>query len=113
MLGGDFNAIINPVIDKSNPDTASNLSSSLLNAFIKDLNHNYLWRMQNFDTRDYTFFFNRHKTFSRKDYIFVSPSLISGNASISIQPILTSAHSAILCSVDLPNTKTMASAQSK
>ncbi len=51
------------------------------------------------------FFSNRHKTFSRIDYIFLSPSLISSNSSISILPILLSDHSAVLCSVPLSDVK--------
>lgn len=108
VLGGDFNAVVNPVFDKSHPDAVVNLSCSLLNTLIKDLNLIDLWRMQNFDFRDYVFFSNRHKTFSRMDYIYVSPSLVSGDTSISIQPILISDYSALLWSVDLPNTKNRA-----
>lgn len=108
VLGGDFNAFMNPILDKSNSDAVTNLSSTLLNSLIKDLNLIDLWRVQNNDTRNYTFFSNRHKTFSRIDYIFVSPSLVSNDSSISIEPILLSDHSALLCYIDLPNSKTRA-----
>ncbi len=53
----------------------------------------------------FTFFSNRHKTFSRIDYIFLSPSLILSNSSISILAILLSDHSAVLCSVPLSDVK--------
>ncbi len=58
-----------------------------------------------YKAKDFTFFSNRHKTFSRIDYIFLSPSLISSNSSISILPILLSDHSAVLCSVPLSDVK--------
>ncbi len=105
VVGGDFNAVINPALNKSQSDTTVNPSSKLLNKFITELNLIDLWRIQNTKARDFTFFSNRHKTFSRIDYIFLSPSLISSNSSISILPILLSDHSAVLCSVPLSDVK--------
>ncbi len=59
-----------------------------------------------FIAKDFTFFLI-DKTFSRIDYIFLSPyfSLISSNSSISILPIVLSDHSAVLCSVPLSDVK--------
>ncbi len=105
VVGGDFNAVINPALDKSQSDTTANPSSKLLNKFITELNLIDLWIIQNTKAKDFTFFSNRHKTFSRIDYIFLSPSLISSNSSISILPILLSDHSAMLCSVPLSDVK--------
>ncbi len=105
VVGGDFNAFINPALDKSQYDTTANPSSKLLNKFITELNLIDLWRIQNTKAKDFTFFSNRHKTFSRIDYIFLSPSLISSNSSVSILPILLSDHSALLCSVPLSDVK--------
>lgn len=96
MVGGDFNAVLNPSLDKSNSDAIANVSSTLLNTLIKDLNLIDIWRMQNATAKDYTFFSNRRKTFSWIDYIFLSPNLIAGHTSITILPILLSDHSALL-----------------
>ncbi len=105
VVGGDFNAVINPALDKPQSDTTANPSSKLLNKFITELNLIDLWRIQNTKAKDFTFFSNRHKTFSSIDYIFLSPSLISSNSSISILPILLSDHSAVLCNVPLSDVK--------
>ncbi len=105
VVGGDFNAVVNPALDKSQSDTTANPSSKLLNKCITELNLIDLWRIQNTKAKDFTFFSNRHKTFSRIDYIFLSPSLISSNSSISILPILLSDHSAVFCSVPLSDVK--------
>ncbi len=70
VVGGDFNAVINPALDKSQSDTTANPSSKLLNKFITELNLIDLWRIQNTKAKDFHFFSNRHKTFSRIDYIF-------------------------------------------
>ncbi len=77
VVGGDFNAVVNPVLDKSQSDATANPSSKLLNKFeLTELNLINLWRIQNTKSKDFTFFSNRHKTFSRIDYIFLGPSLI-------------------------------------
>ncbi len=55
MVGGDFNAVVNPALDKSQSDTA-NPSSKLLNKFITELNLIDLWRIQNTKSKDFTFF---------------------------------------------------------
>ncbi len=56
MVGGDFNAVINPALDKSQSDTTANPSSKLLNKFISELNLIDLWRIQNTKSKDFTFF---------------------------------------------------------
>ncbi len=59
VVGGDFNAVINPALDKSQSDTTANPSSKLLNKFITELNLIDLWRIQNTKAKDFTFFSNR------------------------------------------------------
>ncbi len=56
VVGGDFNAVINPVLDKSQSDTTANPSSKLLNKFITELNLIDLWRIQNTKLRTSLFF---------------------------------------------------------
>ncbi len=58
MVGGDFNAVINPALDKSQSDTTANPSSKLQNKFITELNLIDLWRIQNTKAKDFTFFSN-------------------------------------------------------
>ncbi len=56
MVSGDFNAVINPALDKSQSDTTANPSSKLLNKFITELNLIDLWRIQNAKAKDFFFF---------------------------------------------------------
>ncbi len=56
VVGGDFNAVINPALDKSKSDTTANPSYKLLNEFITELNLINLWRIQNTKAKDFTFF---------------------------------------------------------
>ncbi len=55
VVGGDFNAVVNPALDKSQSDTTANPSSKLLNKFT-ELNLIDLWRIQNTKSKDFTFF---------------------------------------------------------
>ncbi len=56
VVGGDFNAVVNPALDKSQSDTTANPSSKLLNKFITELNLIDLWRIQNTKAKDFIFF---------------------------------------------------------
>ncbi len=56
VVGGDFNAVINPALDKSQSDTTANPSSKLLNIFITELNLIDLWRIQILNLRTSLFF---------------------------------------------------------
>ncbi len=101
VVGGDFNAVMDPALDGSRSDATANPSSRLLNEFIAELNLIDLWRVQNAEAEDFTFFSGGHGTFSGIDCIFLSPSLISSGSSISILPVLLSGRSAVLCGVPL------------
>ncbi len=59
VVCGDFNAVVNPALDKSQSDTTANPSSKLLNKYITELNLIDLWRIQNTKSKDFTFFSNR------------------------------------------------------
>ncbi len=67
-MGGDFNAVINPALDKSQSDTTANPSSKLLNKFITELNLIDLWRIQN----TIAFFFGSQR---RRSHFFTLPVL--------------------------------------
>ncbi len=101
VVGGDFGAVVDPALDGSRSGAAANPSSRLLSGFISELGLIDLWRVRNAKAGDFTFFSSGHGTFSGMDYIFLSPSLVSSNSSVSILPILLSDRSAVLCSVPL------------
>lgn len=94
IIGGDFNCAMND-IDRTTSFTDSRLSSAL-KKFVADLQLIDIWRFHNETTRNYTFFSNRHKSFSRIDYIFLSQSLVH-LAKPDILPILLSDHAPVLC----------------
>lgn len=55
-----------------------------------------VWRYKNPTSRDYTFYSNRHSTFSRLDMIWVSVKLLSLTKSIEIIPKIKSDHNPVI-----------------
>lgn len=99
VVGGDYNSVVDPALDRSSVVGGGSQSTSLLNTFIRDLNVVDLWRIQNPSARDYTFYSNRHKSYSRIDYIFISPSLLPSASSVVFLPILLSDHAPLLVGI--------------
>lgn len=100
VVGMDANAVVNPSIDKSlsAPSSVhSDQASRALNELILDNDLCDIWRLQNENCRDYTFYSSRHKTFTRIDYILISKYLIQSVNNKGIIPMLISDHSAVIC----------------
>ncbi|KAG9281959.1 hypothetical protein AMEX_G541 [Astyanax mexicanus] len=78
IVGGDFNSVIDPKIDRTSSSgySVSNSSSDNLNSFLSDLNLYDPWRLNHPKDNNFTFFSPRYKTFSRLDYIFISSGAI-------------------------------------
>uniref|UniRef100_A0A3Q1FVW2 exodeoxyribonuclease III n=1 Tax=Acanthochromis polyacanthus TaxID=80966 RepID=A0A3Q1FVW2_9TELE len=111
IMGADMNAVIDPVLDRSGPachcsHSQSSLSTSL-SKFISDFSLIDVFRVINPTVRQYSFYSNRHKTYSRIDYILTSSS-ISEIHHAAISPTPLSDHSIVLAKLTLPNTPTKA-----
>lgn len=99
ILGGDFNLLVNPEIDSTNPASVpQRATSSCISSFLKDLIVVDIWHLLNPSTKDYTFFSPRHRSFSRIDYFFISPILVKCTSRVTILPMLLSDHSPIIFS---------------
>ncbi len=101
VVGGDFDAVMDPALDGSRSGAAASPSSKLLGEFISGLGLVDLWRIRSAEAGDFAFFSGGHGTFSGVDCIFLGPSLVSSGSSMSILPVLLSDHSAVLCGVPL------------
>lgn len=66
----------NPQLDRSHTLKSNSMISGCFNSFLRHSNICDIWRLQNDGARDYTLFSARHKSYSRIDYLLVSPSLI-------------------------------------
>ena len=70
IVGADFNAVWDPVVDRSYATRPLTLLNHGL--IVWDLD---IWRSVNPSSTDFTFFSGRHKSFSRIDFLFASPQL--------------------------------------
>ena len=96
ILAGDFNLIIDPVLDTTKHDSSFRKPASLyITTFLEELNIIDAWRQLNPSTQDYTYFSARHSSYSRIDFFFISPALLKYNAQVTILPMLLSDHSPI------------------
>ncbi len=100
VVGGDFNQVCNITLDRSANIISGLDAPSGINTFITELNINDAWRLRYPLVKNYTFFSCRHKTFSRIDYIFVSP-LSQLITSVDILPIIISDHAPVLYTFEL------------
>lgn len=93
VLGGDFNLLMDPVLDHSGSAVCRTPRASLtLQRICKTWGLIDIWRMLNPAGRDYTFFSSMHKTFSRIDFFLVSKSIVSSVTGCSIGSIIISDH---------------------
>lgn len=73
ILGGDFNCVMDPNLDRSNPKTQT--ISKMAGRFLEFFNHVACvdpWRPFNAHTKTFSFFSNVHHTYSRIDYFFIA-----------------------------------------
>uniref|UniRef100_A0A803T0B7 Reverse transcriptase domain-containing protein n=1 Tax=Anolis carolinensis TaxID=28377 RepID=A0A803T0B7_ANOCA len=98
IILGDFNGVPDPEWDKKGNRSKEKRNGNLGKlpvGFIKCLQDWELrdaWRMQHVRERDYTYFSNRHNSWSRIDMAWMTPSLILKVTKIEISPRYISDH---------------------
>uniref|UniRef100_H9GUV3 Reverse transcriptase domain-containing protein n=1 Tax=Anolis carolinensis TaxID=28377 RepID=H9GUV3_ANOCA len=91
ILLGDFNGVIDQKLDRSkkknrkSKDKIGQLPKNFLN-LKKEFDLQDVWRNKNPEGRDYTYYSNRHETWSRIDMIWASNSLVTKMDKINIFP---------------------------
>lgn len=70
-IKGGFNTIANSLLDKYIPGSPHSEIPNIFENWTKDKGLKDCWRLENIQCRDYIFFSNPHKSYSRIDYIFV------------------------------------------
>ena len=78
ILGGDFNLVIRPNLDKSNPKvlTSSNMARALT-TLTNQIDCVDAWRSRHPTTKEFSFYSPVHRTYSRIDYFFFYKILLS------------------------------------
>ena len=80
LLGSDCNCCQDDSKDRSRADRHRNRSSDTSIAkMLNDINLIDIWRVLNPTARDYTFYSNPHRSYSRIDHFFIPPH-ITGHA---------------------------------
>lgn len=102
LLGGDFNCVLDPSIDQSPPRGTKLRKSLRLSEFCKDLELFDVWRSVHRSGKDYTFFSQPHKTFSRIDLFLSSQGILDRTRDCSIGSRTLSDHSPITIIVHPP-----------
>ena len=109
LKGGDYNCVMSQSLDKQ-PVSKSPLSrmSKMLQHLSIETGIIDVWRSKFPRSRDFTFFSNRHFSYSRLDYFFTSKAEMHRIIDISILLITISDHAPVLLEWDLgqrPTTK--------
>ncbi len=73
IIGADMNAILDPVLDRSSiPPQNTHPSTVAFQGLINDFSLTDLFRAINPSVRQYSFYSDRHKSYSRIDYLLVT-----------------------------------------
>ena len=99
ILGGDWNVLLDPKLDrlggKYNVSKNSQLVNNTLHDIMELFNIGDIWRIKNPESRQYTWKRKNPTIKSRLDFWLVSDSLFDSVHSVDIEPSVRSDHSAI------------------
>lgn len=96
LLGGDCNCCQDDSKDRSRTDRYRNKSSDTsLAKMLDDINLIDIWRVLNPTARDFTFYSNPHKFYSRIDHFFIPPHITGQATSCNIGSIHISDHAPV------------------
>lgn len=102
IIGGDYNTVINPTLDRSKHTSKFWQSSKTIKQFMSDFGLGDGWRLQHPQDREYTFYSNVHQTYSRIDLFLTSNSIIPNIIETKIHPISISDHSPVTLTWNTP-----------
>lgn len=101
IIGGDFNCILDPFMDRHSPSPPKpSNSATVLNNLIHSLNIFDIWRLHHPTDKDYSFFSNVHNSYTRIDYFLTDFKLTPKILSSKYHNILISDHSPVSIAVD-------------
>lgn len=104
ILAGDFNQVWDAFIDRSQFTGPSMVKDrAAIHMLSEDNSLIDIWRLTNPNEREYTFFPNCHKTYSRIDMILISNSMTRQVLQCKIHAIALSDHAAVELGIDINN----------
>ena len=103
LIGGDFNFCLDPVMDRSSRTMTRTRAVKITLNLMEDLNLIDVWRKSHPRERDYSFYSNRHDTYSRIDLFLISAQLRGRITQIDYKARLLSDHSPLLMTIMMPD----------
>lgn len=102
IVGGDFNTIINPSMDKKNGRMDTNKKcQSVINSIMSNYELNDIWRENNPNEKQFTWHSNTKPViFSRLDYFLISEYLRNTLPKCTIKPGFKTDHSAVILNIN-------------
>lgn len=102
LVGGDFNCLLNPRLDRHPPrnSSLSNQARALLST-CEEINLVDTWRTLHPSDREFTFYSPPHKCHTRIDYFFIPQTVMQCVSSCSIGNIVVSDHAILLLELSL------------
>lgn len=102
ILSGNYNLVMDPVLDRSSHATSKlTKSAQTLQAFTDTHKLINPWRFKNPSKREYSFFSSVHKSFSRTDFFRVDPFLLNAISDCKYNSIMISDHAPIGMTIKL------------
>ena len=92
IIGGDFNLVSTPSLDRSHVSSFSRAFPKSLSRRLTDLQLLDSWRALNVGAREFTFFSHPHRSYARLDYIFTTPVILANSSSADIHSCVWSDH---------------------
>ena len=104
IIGGDFNCVLNPKVDTFNVKSKYKTPNSL-----KQMMKNYklidIWRIVNFDKRQYTWRNKSVQVASRIDFVLTSKDLKNYVVKTDIRPVVSGDHNAVTIILKIESVK--------
>ncbi len=95
IIGGDWNCILNSNLDRSPQANCLSKSSKTIIKIMNEMGWVDIWRLKNPLVKDFTFYSNPHKSYSRLDYFLIPRSLSASVLDCTIGSIHISDHAPI------------------
>lgn len=104
ILGGDFNCVMDPRYDWSNPKTLEqSAAAKAVSAFMTQTGCADPWRFLNPSKKEFSFFSSVHQSYSRIDYFFQDKALLPLVRSSEYSAIVISDHAQHSLNLDFSN----------
>ena len=101
IMGGDFNVVMDPTVDRNTPVWYNNNAQKVLQNQIDNAQLVDIWRVRNPTDRKFTWVKTKPQlTWSRIDYFLISPNMVNTTKESEILPCVHSDHSAILLTIE-------------